>query len=216
MGTGKPPRGGARHRDQSATPAAAPGLGDSLRPAEADTSSPLGGGRAAGELGHAIEPVPETSLDTPVLGTPGVSAYVTAQAGREQPGTSTGGLHEPLALLPEVTDTRSGDIFHTVQDYARRHPAPFLGGAFFLGLGLARFLKSSAARRRGASRRFGRGSAHRDARLVRAPRGAAIQTGQDVYGSTGASLRTPADGARDALGPGRSQARDRSGQAGRS
>lgn len=33
---------------------------------------------------------------------------------------------------------------HTAQDYARRQPAIFFGGAFLLGLAAARFLKASA------------------------------------------------------------------------
>jgi hypothetical protein len=42
-------------------------------------------------------------------------------------------------------DTR--DIIWRVENFARRQPAVFLGGAFVLGLAAARFLKSSAARR---------------------------------------------------------------------
>jgi hypothetical protein len=40
------------------------------------------------------------------------------------------------------------DALHTAQDYARRQPALFFGGAFLLGLAAARFLKASAERQR--------------------------------------------------------------------
>jgi hypothetical protein len=38
------------------------------------------------------------------------------------------------------------DMLDDVQDFARRRPALFIGGAFLVGLGIARFLKSSAGR----------------------------------------------------------------------
>jgi hypothetical protein len=41
-------------------------------------------------------------------------------------------------------DTR--DMIWRVEDFARRQPAVFLGGAFVIGLAAARFLKSSASR----------------------------------------------------------------------
>jgi hypothetical protein len=39
-----------------------------------------------------------------------------------------------------------GDMFDDVQNFARRRPALFIGGALLVGLGVARFLKSSAER----------------------------------------------------------------------
>ncbi len=39
-----------------------------------------------------------------------------------------------------------GDMFDDVQDFARRRPALFIGGALLVGLGLARFLKSTSER----------------------------------------------------------------------
>lgn len=39
------------------------------------------------------------------------------------------------------------DILDDVQVFARQRPALFIGGAFLIGLGIARFLKSSADRR---------------------------------------------------------------------
>lgn len=38
------------------------------------------------------------------------------------------------------------DMIDDVSGFARRRPAMFIGGAFLLGIGLARFLKSSAGR----------------------------------------------------------------------
>jgi hypothetical protein len=38
------------------------------------------------------------------------------------------------------------DMMDDVQSFARRRPALFIGGAFLVGLGIARFLKSSAER----------------------------------------------------------------------
>jgi hypothetical protein len=43
-------------------------------------------------------------------------------------------------------------MIDAAQDYARRQPALFLGGAFAAGFALARFLKASSARRRGFGR----------------------------------------------------------------
>ena len=38
------------------------------------------------------------------------------------------------------------DMMDDVHNFARRRPALFIGGAFLVGLGIARFLKSSAER----------------------------------------------------------------------
>jgi hypothetical protein len=42
------------------------------------------------------------------------------------------------------------DLIGTVEDFARRQPVAFLGGAVVAGFGLARLMKSSADRRRSA------------------------------------------------------------------
>ena len=47
------------------------------------------------------------------------------------------------------------DLLDDVQVFARRRPALFIGGAFLLGLGIARFLKSTADR--GGMRQYGDG-----------------------------------------------------------
>ena len=43
------------------------------------------------------------------------------------------------------------DLIGTVEDFARRQPVAFLGGAVAAGFGLARFMRSSAERRRSAA-----------------------------------------------------------------
>ena len=43
------------------------------------------------------------------------------------------------------------DLIGTVEDFARRQPVAFLGGAVAAGFGLARLMKSSADRRRGTA-----------------------------------------------------------------
>lgn len=48
-----------------------------------------------------------------------------------------------------------GDMIDDVHAFARRRPALFIGGAFLIGIGIARFLKSSAGR--GAMREYGNG-----------------------------------------------------------
>lgn len=53
------------------------------------------------------------------------------------------------------------DLIGTVEDFARRQPVAFLGGALAAGFGLARLMKSSADRRRssGAGTGTGQGGA---------------------------------------------------------
>jgi hypothetical protein len=51
------------------------------------------------------------------------------------------------------------DLVGTVEDFARRQPVAFLGGAVVAGFGLARLMKSSADRRRGSGYGEGAGTA---------------------------------------------------------
>ena len=46
----------------------------------------------------------------------------------------------------QIREKGVADLLDDVQEFARRRPALFIGGAFLLGLGIARFLKSSADR----------------------------------------------------------------------
>ena len=47
----------------------------------------------------------------------------------------------------QIRERGVGDMMDDVGQFARRRPALFIGGAFLVGLGIARFLKSSADRR---------------------------------------------------------------------
>jgi hypothetical protein len=53
------------------------------------------------------------------------------------------------------------DLIGTVEDFARRQPVAFLGGAVAAGFGLARLMKSSADRRRSATTGSRMGAASR-------------------------------------------------------
>ena len=46
----------------------------------------------------------------------------------------------------QIRDKGVADMLDDVHTFARRRPALFIGGAFLVGLGIARFLKSSAER----------------------------------------------------------------------
>ena len=46
----------------------------------------------------------------------------------------------------QIRDKGVADMMDDVHSFARRRPALFIGGAFLVGLGIARFLKSSAER----------------------------------------------------------------------
>lgn len=87
--------------------------------------------RSAGQLGEVATALRKTSHD---LDQNAVAPYIEKAADR----------------IDRVSDlVRSADvqaIRRTVEDFARREPLVFLGGAFALGMLGARFLKSSASR----------------------------------------------------------------------
>ena len=56
-------------------------------------------------------------------------------------------------LADHIRERGVADMLDDVHAFARRRPALFIGGAFVIGLGLARFLKSSADR--GRMRQYG-------------------------------------------------------------
>ena len=56
-------------------------------------------------------------------------------------------------LADHIRERGVADMLDDVHDFARRRPALFIGGAFLVGLGVARFLKSSADR--GGMREYG-------------------------------------------------------------
>jgi len=70
------------------------------------------------------------------------------------------------------------DMLDDVSGFARRRPALFIGGAFVLGIGLARFIKSSSAR--GDMREYGNFS---DVDPMTAGTGSASSSNE--YGETG-------------------------------
>lgn len=47
----------------------------------------------------------------------------------------------------QIRERGVGDMMDDVSQFARRRPALFIGGAFLVGIGIARFLKSSSNRR---------------------------------------------------------------------
>jgi hypothetical protein len=59
------------------------------------------------------------------------------------------------SFATQIRQRGVGDMMDDVNAFARRRPALFIGGAFLLGVGLARFLKSSADA--GSERNYGGG-----------------------------------------------------------
>jgi hypothetical protein len=55
-------------------------------------------------------------------------------------------------LADQIREKGAEDIATDVAEFARRRPAVFIGGAFIIGLGLARFLKSTAPGESGSRR----------------------------------------------------------------
>jgi len=49
-------------------------------------------------------------------------------------------------VASQIRERGVGDMMEDVGEFARRRPALFVGGAFLLGIGLARFLKASSQR----------------------------------------------------------------------
>jgi hypothetical protein len=196
MATGKPTRGGTRRRNPSSTPGESPGIGSSASPEDVRTSSGPGAGYGSGsgvrpastsavpggatrdEFGGLTGTTPEAGSGALDPEAHQVSAYVTAQSGRGPQGELGS---QPLAGEPRrqlLPDAAPAELIERVQDYARRHPATFLGAAFLLGLGFARFLKSSGARRRSETlRRISRERPYAGSRVMRS-------RGVSTYGST--------------------------------
>jgi len=86
--------------------------------------------RAAHRLSDVAETI-RSSGDSLPAGADGISRYINQAADR---------VDEVATFLH---DSELGDIVGTVEDFARRQPAAFLGGAFALGILGARFLKST-------------------------------------------------------------------------
>ncbi len=60
-----------------------------------------------------------------------------------------------------VSRTSAEDVMSTMQGFARRNPAVFVGGAVLAGLAVGRFLRSSGQRPHQAAGGAGRGAAER-------------------------------------------------------
>lgn len=86
--------------------------------------------RAAHQLSDVAETIRSTGERFPE-GADGITRYINQAADR---------VDEVASFLH---DSELSDIVGTVEDFARRQPAAFLGGAFALGILGARFLKSS-------------------------------------------------------------------------
>jgi hypothetical protein len=124
------------------------------------------------------------------LGGVAQSLRLSSQHLREQNQEGTGRYVEKAAQQVErlssyLQNADVGEVVDQVEDFARRQPALFLGGAFALGLLGARFLKSSR-----------RGEVGTPASGYPTYRGAGTQTGR-AYGASAAErdvtgLREPA------------------------
>ena len=94
----------------------------------------------------------------------GVADALRSAAGslddRDQPAVA-GYARQAASGLDRVSDAISNrsidDLMETVEDFARRQPVAFLGGAVLTGFVLSRFAKSSSERRHGG--RYGRSMA---------------------------------------------------------
>ena len=84
---------------------------------------------------HALK---TASDDLDSRGQPSAAAYVRQAAAGLERASGT------------VRERGLDDLIGTVEDFARRQPVAFLGGAVAAGFGLARLMKSSADRRRSA------------------------------------------------------------------
>jgi hypothetical protein len=82
--------------------------------------------------------------------------------GQEMAASYVGQAAEGLERASDTVRARDvDDLVGAIEDFARRQPVAFLGGAVAAGFGLARFMRSSADRRRSsaASARTGQGDA---------------------------------------------------------
>ena len=136
-------------------------------PTNQETNKPNGSTKAQGN-GHATEQANGASL----LG--GIQQRVTARADEQKNRAADGlggiadvfrnagnELRNENETLAQYVDAASdqlrrfannirergvADMMDDVNRFARRNPALFIGGAFIVGLGIARFLKASADR----------------------------------------------------------------------
>lgn len=96
----------------------------------------------------------------------GSAAAAAREAGNRMRGendfvaswVSAAGEHLQL-MADRLRDRRPGELVDELSRFARERPAMFLGGAFVLGLGVARLLKSSSQGGHGAAWPNGRAGA---------------------------------------------------------
>jgi hypothetical protein len=160
--------------DQSTTTLDSPASGESTHPLTET-------GREAGErAGHLVERSAEIGfqqadrgLDQAVDGIESVASSirrVSADMETEQPqmaelASTAADQAEAVARYLRETDVRQ--LIGTVEDFARRQPLVFLGGAFLVGVAASRFVKAAAGpnQQQGSSQggeiRYGNGTSRR-------------------------------------------------------
>jgi phosphoribosyl-ATP pyrophosphohydrolase len=131
------------------------------------------------------------------LGSLGEVLRESAASLRERQATGIASLASQAADSVEqfsdgLEEQELRDMIDSVQNWARRHPAIFLGGCFIGGLLVARFFKSSAdmlddapARRRRSRRAVGR--AHRPRDVGQRTARSSVHSPEHTGGSTGTS-----------------------------
>lgn len=99
-------------------------------------------------------------------------------------------IAEQIEGVSSYLDERSlDDVLNDVQDFARRQPAVFLGGAFMLGLMVGRFLRSSERN----SYRFGPGQYDQDYYASGQGTAYGYSSGRNVYQTGATSQGTSTD-----------------------
>lgn len=126
--------------------------------------------RAEERLGGVAQALHKTSDNLREQDEDAVARYVDNAAGRVE------------GIAGYLRERSPEELLHDAEDFARRDPALFLGGAFTLGLLGARFLKSSGS---GGSRRRG-GRYQTRSRYEESGR----RTGAATYEPTGSSARS--------------------------
>jgi hypothetical protein len=133
------------NRTVDATKQHAADLGDQARRAAGD---------AATEAKRQARQFGEDQKDRAAGSVDGMASALRSAAedlDQQERGAVAGYARQAASGLDSISDALSrqsvDDLVHTVEDFARRQPAAFLGGAVLSGFVLARFAKSSAERR---------------------------------------------------------------------
>lgn len=117
---------------------------------------------AADDAKHRARSFAEDQKDEAAGQVGGVAQALRSAAGSlddQDQGAVAGYAREAASGLDRVSDALSNrsvdDLVETVEDFARRQPVAFIGGAVLAGFVLSRFAKSSAERRHQQSDRSG-------------------------------------------------------------